>query len=184
MLKGKYFVAILCTMLLTLSLTGLAGAQETKITVLTEGFIGGAGPTIEESLKGLEVDLKNAENEDQRAVAQFKIDYLTALSKVLRPQGIVVEIQDWGWAEELIQKEVNAFLAGEGPEVIVGETQMPGFAAKGYLEEFPAEFAQKVRDEVMPGAYLPLTVNDKIYGMAVFPGVSILLWNTTAMFTL
>jgi multiple sugar transport system substrate-binding protein len=173
MSKGKFFGFVV----LLLSLAVLAWAAPVKITVLTEGFIGGVGKTIDDSIAGLMNDFKNAEDADQRAQALFKIDYLSALNKVLKPQEISVEVQDWGWAEDLVKKEVNAFLAKQGPEVIVGETQMPGFAVKGYLQEFPAALTTKVKNEVQQGAYLPLTVGGKIYGMAVFPGVSILLWN-------
>lgn len=160
-----------------LTLGAVAWSAPVKITVLTEGFIGGVGTTLDESIAGLQNDIKNAEDADQKAQAQFKADYLSAVNNVLKQQGIVAEVQDWGWAEDLTKKEINAFLAKQGPDVIVGETQMPGFAAKGYLQEFPAALASKVKSEVQPGAYLPLTVNGKIYGMAVFPGVSILLWN-------
>ncbi len=167
----------LISLVLIGSLSIFAWATPVKITVLTEGFIGGVGTTLENSIAGLMSDFKNAEDADQRAQALFKIDYLSALNKVLKPQGITVEVQDWGWAEDLVKKEINAFLVKQGPDVIVGETQMPGFAVKGYLQEFPAALSRKVKDEVQLGAYSPLTVDGKIYGMAVFPGVSVLLWN-------
>jgi len=54
---------------------------------------------------------------------------------------------------------------------------MPGYAVKGYLEPFPDELAEKVREIAVPGAYLPMTVKGKIYGIAPYPGVNILFWN-------
>jgi len=109
--------------------------------------------------------------------ARLQVEITQHFADKMAEIGYTFEAQDWGWAEPLIQKQTIAFLAGIGQDVIIGETQMPGYAAQGYLEPFPEALAEKIRETVIPGAYLPLTVGGKIYGLSACPGVNVLFWN-------
>jgi multiple sugar transport system substrate-binding protein len=135
----------------------------TMIEVTMEGYAGDYG-TIEE----IQANLKAAIDEGDMAAdalmnTKWKLNYLTTLAEVAAEKGVAYTGLNWGWAEQLTQKQMNAFLAGTGPDVLVGETQMPGFAFNGYLLPFPDALAAKVRSEVIPGAYGPMEVDGKIY---------------------
>lgn len=151
--------------------------EQVRIRVNMEGYAGGEG-TYEEIVAAAQDSLTSGDlNADQERQTQWKIDYMTALNEAAQERGVEWEGVDWGWAEQLTQRQLNAFLAGQGPDILVGEVQMPGFARQGYLEPFPPELAAKVRDEVVPGAYGPMEVDGEIYGIATFPGVNVLFWN-------
>ncbi len=149
----------------------------TRIRVNMEGYAGGEG-TPEEIIATQQARLDGGElNANQAAETEWRIDYITALAEAADERGVQWEGVDWGWAEQLTQRQLNAFLAEQGPDILVGEVQMPGFARQGYLEPFPPALAAKVRAEVVPGAYGPMEVDGEIYGIATFPGVNVLFWN-------
>jgi multiple sugar transport system substrate-binding protein len=149
----------------------------TMIEVTMEGYAGDFG-TIEEIQANLQASIDGGDlAADALMNTKWKLEYLTTLSDVLAEKGAAYTGLNWGWAEQLTQKQMNAFLAGTGPDVLVGETQMPGFAFNGYLLPFPDKLAAKVRSEVIPGAYGPMEVDGKIYGIATYPGVNVLFWN-------
>ena len=149
----------------------------TMIEVTMEGYAGDFG-TIEEIQANLNATIEGGDlAADALMNTKWKLEYLTVLSDVLAEKGVAYTGLNWGWAEQLTQKQMNAFLAGTGPDVLVGETQMPGFAFNGYLLPFPDDLAAKVRSEIIPGAYGPMTVDGEIYGMATYPGVNVLFWN-------
>ena len=151
--------------------------DEATIRVNMEGYKGGEG-TVDQIVASLEDQLEEGDlSADQRRGTEFTLEYMRTLAEVTAERGVTWAGVDWGWAEQLTQRQLNAFLAGQGPDVLVGETQMPGYAFNGYLEPFPAELEAKVRNEVVPGAYGPMEVDGNIYGLATFPGVSILFWN-------
>jgi multiple sugar transport system substrate-binding protein len=153
------------------------GDEQVTIRVNMEGYAGGEG-TPEEIIAAAQNSLDSGElNANQAADTQWKIDYMRALDAAAQERGVEWEGVDWGWAEQLTQRQLNAFLAGQGPDILVGEVQMPGFARQGYLEPFPPALAAKVRAEVVPGAYGPMEVDGEIYGIATFPGVNVLFWN-------
>ncbi len=160
-----------------LLVAGLAFAAPTKIQVTMEGYAGDFGTIDQIQTKLKAVIDKGGIPADQMENTKWKLQYLNTLADVTASKGVTWEGLDWGWAEQLIQKQMNAFLAGTGPDVLVGETQIPGFAFNGYLLPFPDKLAQKVRDTVVKGAYMPMEVNGKIYGIATYPGVNALFWN-------
>ncbi|PLT47022.1 ABC transport system, sugar-binding protein [Paenibacillus pasadenensis] len=103
--------------------------------------------------------------------------YQNIIKDKMAEKNISVNMEDWGWGETLTQKETAGFLAGNIPDVIVGETQMPGFAMQGLLEPFPDDMAEEIRENIAPAAWKPMEVGGKIYGFAAQPGVSSLFWN-------
>lgn len=184
----KKFYLTCLTVLLSVGLLSANGQQEssveqepsnglTRIQVTMEGHAGEEGTAVE-AVKKIQGDIDAGGKSGQALMEmEWKIDYLTALDQSAQEKGVEYEGLMWGWAEQLTQKQLNSFLAKSGPDVFVGETQMPGFAQKGYLEPFPAELEQKVREACVKGAYGPMEVNGKIYGLATFPGVNVLFWN-------
>ncbi|MFC5529931.1 extracellular solute-binding protein [Cohnella yongneupensis] len=158
-------------------------AEPVLITALTEGATGIGVGKLEDLLKSKEKELKdkgadtaytpgNAFNNDT-----FTLRYQTFMYNKLNEKGINVEMQDWGWGEALIQKQTAGFLAKNMPDIIVGETQMPGFAQQGLLEPFPDDLANDIRQNVADAAWKPMEFDGKIYGLAAQPGVSSLFWN-------
>ena len=156
---------------------GAEASEYTRVQVTMEGHAGIEGLAAP-AIKNLQNQIEGGELSDAGILErQFKIDYITALDQSCKEKGIEFEGLNWGWSEQLIQKQLNALLAKSGPDVFVGETQMPGFARKGYLAPFPAELEQKVRDLCVKGSYSPMEVDGKIYGVATYPGVNVLFWN-------
>lgn len=103
--------------------------------------------------------------------------YQSIINDKLKSKNITLKTEDWGWGEPLIQKQTAGFLAKNIPDIIVGETQMPGFAQQGLLEPFPEDMAQYIRDNIAPAAWKPMEYDGKIYGFASQPGVNSLFWN-------
>ncbi|TLS53913.1 extracellular solute-binding protein [Paenibacillus antri] len=131
---------------------------------------------VDDQIKAREADIKKATDpmpKDQLA----PLDIAKAVNQKLADQGYNLLQEDWGWSEPLVQKQTAAFIAKSTPDVITGETQSPGYAAQGLLEPFPDWLAEKVRNEVVEGAWKPMEYGGKIYGVAFQPGVSILFWN-------
>lgn len=83
----------------------------------------------------------------------------------------------WGWADSLTSKLNAAFLAKQGPDLIIGETQMPKYAADGNLVAFPDDLAAFVRENCSPAAYQDMEIDGKIYGLSLAPSITILVWN-------
>ena len=181
-MKRMLMVAVVLGLVATLGFAGAEAEQDdadgpVRIRVNLEGYAGGEG-TPEEIIAAAQNSLDSGDlNANQAAGTQWKIDYISALAEAAEDRGVLWEGVDWGWAEQLTQRQLNAFLAEQGPDLLVGEVQMPGFARQGYLEPFPPALAAKVRAEVVPGAYGPMEVDGEIYGMATFPGVNVLFWN-------
>ncbi|UKS28316.1 extracellular solute-binding protein [Paenibacillus sp. HWE-109] len=154
-----------------------APAKVTKLSVLLDNaMILGGYEKPEERLKQYDEDVKSGKLKGSKN-DKMQFDNLKYLSEKMKSQNIELVAPDWGWAEPLIQKESAAFLAKDGPDIIVGETQMPGFALAGHLEPFPDALAAKIRASIAEAAWKPMEVNGKIYGLAPDPGVNILYWN-------
>lgn len=158
-------------------------AQGTTITVLTEGATGiGTGKLgdllapKEKELKGKGLDTAYTAGK-QFPADTFGLHYQTIMYNSMKEKNIEVNMQDWGWGEPLIQKQTAGFLAKNMPDIIVGETQMNGFAQQGLLEPFPDGMADEIRKNVADAAWKPMEYNGKIYGLAAQPGVSSLFWN-------
>ena len=84
---------------------------------------------------------------------------------------------DWGWGEPLMQKSEAAFKAGSGADILIGESQMPGYAQRGELQAFPDWLADLVRETMHPASYKAMEINGKIYGVAANPAICVLVWN-------
>ncbi|MBB6671593.1 extracellular solute-binding protein [Cohnella nanjingensis] len=160
-----------------------ASAQGASITVLTEGATnvgtGKLGELLapkEKELKGKGMDTSYTPGKQFEADT-FGLHYQTILYNAMKEKNIEVNMQDWGWGEPLIQKQTAGFLAKNIPDVIVGETQMNGFAQQGLLEPFPDDMADEIRQNVADAAWKPMEYDGKIYGLAAQPGVSSLFWN-------
>ena len=169
---------VLSILLSTLLLVGVDAAWgQTKIVVLANVETGAFGMP-EDAIADLQgqIDGGGLSPEDL-AAAPLRIEVIQYLADKMAEAGYTFELQDWGWAEQLIQKQTAAFLAGTGPDVTLGETQMPGYAFNGYLAPFPEDLAAKIREILVPGAYLPMTVKGEIYGIGPYPGVNVLFWN-------
>ena len=169
--------------------SGAGGGAE--ITVLTEGAVnvgvGALSGLLEKKKQALIAD----ETQKPRLTAEdfsytpgkslkpgvFPYFYQSILLEKMQAQNITVKMEDWGWGEQLIQKQTAGFLAKNIPDIIVGETQMPGFARQGLLEPFPEDMAAEIRSNVAPAAWKPMEYDGKLYGFASQPGVSSLFWN-------
>lgn len=88
---------------------------------------------------------------------------------------------NWGWGDSLTQKLSTAFVSQMGPSIIVGESQMPGYAQDGLLTPFPDDLAQWCRENLVPAAYKAMEFNGKIYGVTPYPSVPMLFWNKTVL---
>lgn len=183
----RLYLSVLIVLLATGTLFANGGADEvssagvedglTRIVIQWEGHAGDEG-TPQEVITKLNTSLAGGGlNGQQVDEMTWKVNYTTALEQACLEKGVAYTGVMSGWGEQLTQKQLNAFLAKSGPDVFVGETQMPGFARKGYLEAFPADLAEKVRQECVKGAYSPMEVDGKIYGLASYPGVNVLFWN-------
>ncbi|MBU5672782.1 extracellular solute-binding protein [Paenibacillus brevis] len=171
------------------------GTNETPggatITVLNEGAVGVGVGVLNDLLEKKKQALIADEAMNPRVVEEdfsytpgeplmagvFPYFYQSIMLEKMEAQNITVKMEDWGWGEQLIQKQTAGFLAKNIPDIIVGETQMPGFAQQGLLEPFPDDMAQEIRDNVAPAAWKPMEYDGKIYGFASQPGVSSLFWN-------
>jgi multiple sugar transport system substrate-binding protein len=161
------------------------------ITVLNEGAVGiGVGVVSDllvEKKKGLledetltpRVKEEDFNYEPGKTVNPHLFGYLyqQIINEKMKEKNIVLKTEDWGWGEPLIQKQTAGFLAKNIPDIIVGETQMPGFAQQGLLEPFPDDMADYIRENIAPAAWKPMEYDGKIYGFAAQPGVSSLFWN-------
>lgn len=170
---------------------GNSGSGGATITVLNEGAVGiGVGVVsdlLSEKKKSLLADetLKPRVKEEDFNYEPGKTPnpnmfgylYQQIINEKLKQKNIVLKTEDWGWGEPLIQKQTAGFLAKNIPDIIVGETQMPGFAQQGLLEPFPDDMAEFIRKNIAPAAWKPMEYNGKIYGFAAQPGVSSLFWN-------
>ncbi len=164
----------------------------TTITVLNEGAVGIGVGVLNDLLEKKKQSLIKDETQNPRIVEEdfsytpgqplkkagvFPYYYQSIIIDKLKSKNITVKTEDWGWGEPLIQKQTAGFLAKNMPDIIVGETQMPGFAQQGLLEPFPEEMAQEIREKTAPAAWKPMEYDGKIYGFASQPGVSSLFWN-------
>ncbi|THF75488.1 extracellular solute-binding protein [Cohnella fermenti] len=169
-----------------------SAAQPVEIKVLTEGSVNVGTGVLNDSLLATKKKALVADETISPRVQESDFNYVKGQSynsnlyayyyqqiikDKLAEKNITVNMEDWGWGETLTQKETAGFLAGNIPDVIVGETQMPGFAMQGLLEPFPDDMADEIRENIAPAAWKPMEVDGKIYGFAAQPGVSSLFWN-------
>ncbi|WP_054023865.1 extracellular solute-binding protein [Bacillus sp. FJAT-28004] len=157
--------------------------QTATIKVLNEGATGIGSGKLGELLAPKEAELKGKELDTSYTPGKafeadtFNLHYQTIIYNMLKDKNIEAVTEDWGWGEALIQKQTAGFLAKNMPDIIVGETQMNGFAQQGLLEPFPDSLADEIRANVADAAWKPMEYNGDIYGLAAQPGVSSLFWN-------
>lgn len=161
------------------------------ITVLNEGAVGIGVGIVTELLDKKKTSLLEDETLQPKPAEEdfnytpggdvnpnvFGYLYQSIINDKLASNHITLKTEDWGWGEQLIQKQTAGFLAQNIPDIIVGETQMPGFAQQGLLEPFPEDMEQYIRDHIAPAAWKPMEYDGKIYGFASQPGVNSLFWN-------
>lgn len=90
---------------------------------------------------------------------------------------ITLNCKTWGWGDSLTNKLQSAFFAKDTPDIVIGETQMPGFAQRGYLQEFPEDLSNYIKENCLSLSYSPMVIDGKIYGIALSPSVTVLVWN-------
>lgn len=152
-------------------------SQNTTVTaILDSSAVLSNFDTPQEALDTFENNLATGQIKDTPDQEADKANLLL-LKKYTETNHIDLVSVDWGWGDTLTQKLTSAFLAKEGPDVIIGETQMPGFAQQGYLAPFPDELASYVRKNISAAAWKPMEYNGKIYGVALEPSIAILMWN-------
>ena len=110
-------------------------------------------------------------------LGRFVLEMESYLEKQLNNDGYTLVVEDWGWAEQLQQKQIAAFMAKDGPDLFVGETQQPGFAMQGYYEPLPESLVSILKKDVVSASWGPMQTKGKIYGLAAQPGVNSLYWN-------
>jgi Maltose-binding periplasmic proteins/domains len=158
-------------------------AGGTTITVLLEGASSIGAGNLADLFEAKEKELKEKEVNYEYTPGNpidlnaFSYLYQKIMFDQLKAKNISIKYEDWGWAEQLIQKQTAAFLAKNVPDLIVGETQMAGFAQQGLLEPFPDDLANEIRQKTADAAWKPMEYEGKIYGLAAQPGVSSLFWN-------
>lgn len=130
----------------------------------------------DEALEAYENNISTGQMQDTAANRTTK-ENLLLLKDFANQNNIKLASVDWGWGDTLTQKLSASFLAKEGPDIIIGETQMPGFAMQGYLEPFPDELAQKVRENLNAASWKSMEYEGKLYGVALEPSSAILVWN-------
>jgi len=109
---------------------------------------------------------------------RFAFDLTRALNNYnLTNNNLRVNVVDWGWDDPLIQATGLAFIAGHGPDIITGESQMPGFARGGDLRAFPEWLADLVRETMLPASYAAMEHNGNIYGIPISYSPVSLIWN-------
>ena len=82
--------------------------------------------------------------------------------------GVTVELMNMGWDEQLRQNLTNAMLAGNAPDVIVGEGFFKNYASLGAL--LPIDIS-KMKSNMVLGTVQGSTYNNKVYGLAGFTSV-------------
>ncbi|WP_169083648.1 extracellular solute-binding protein [Paenibacillus sp. PL91] len=153
---------------------GASDAGESPLVVLADGAINLGTGSGDEVVERRKKDMLTTEYGND---GKFQYEWTSSINEEMKKQGIALKYEDWGWAEPLIQKQSTAILSGQGPDIMIGETQSPGFAAQGVFEPFPEWLDQEIRENIVDGAWKPMEVDGKIYGVAVQPGVSNLYWN-------
>lgn len=144
------------------------------LVVLADGAINLGAGTGDEVVERRKKDMETTQYGND---GKFQFEWTSFINEEMKKQGINLKYEDWGWAEPLIQKQSTAILSDHGPDIMIGETQSPGFAAQGIFEAFPDWLDQDIRENIVEGAWKPMEVDGKIYGVAVQPGVSNLYWN-------
>lgn len=84
--------------------------------------------------------------------------------------GVTVRLEYHGWDEELRQNLVTALLAGNAPDVVVGENFFQQYAELGSLVPLDDVIAD-IKDNLIPGTYAAGVYQDQVYGLSSSTGV-------------
>lgn len=155
---------------------------ETEVSVLYINSVNTGGPgypdvTLPQSKESLMSSGSGVEGVSQYFFTKSLYNYN------VKNNNIRIRYDDWSWADTLTQKLTAAFNSGVIPDVIIGETQVPTYAKNGLLEPFPEELAAWVRANIIPAAYQAMEYDGKIYGCAIQPSLTTLIWNKTLLRT-
>lgn len=177
----KKIVTFLLICLLSMPFTG-CGSQPAEegdtLTVLLDSAVTAIAfeKDINAGIQELKSGIENGFLEDTPANRM-----ILANTEIMRDwaleREITINCKNWGWADSLTNKLQSAFWAEETPDIINGETQLPGFAQRGYLQPFPEDLASYVRENCLSVSYSGMTFDGKIYGISLTPSVTILVWN-------
>lgn len=83
---------------------------------------------------------------------------------------IKVKLEYHGWDEELRQNLVTALLAGNAPDIVVGENFFQQYAELGALVPLDDVIAD-IKDNSIGGTYAAAVYKDQVYGLSAFTGV-------------
>ncbi|MDR1094457.1 MAG: extracellular solute-binding protein [Clostridiales bacterium] len=106
-----------------------------------------------------------------------QIDNTKLMADWAREKSKSLKCVDWGWGDPLTQKLTAAFLAGQGPDIVCGEGQLPQFMEQDQLEAFPNDLTDYIKANVSPVAYNAMSKGGKIYGISLCPSPTVLVWN-------
>jgi multiple sugar transport system substrate-binding protein len=148
------------------------GAESKELVVLYDQAINAGVGNADDVIDNLKDSIDSASS-----VMQTAYNHTVILNDAMHDLGFDLVYDDWGWAESLMQKQTLAFLAEDGADIMIGETQMPGFAKQGLLKPFPESLANYIRENLLPAAYKPMEIDGQIYGVATQPSVSLLVYN-------
>jgi multiple sugar transport system substrate-binding protein len=153
---------------------GSTEIEDKTLVVLYDQAINAGVGSADQILANLEDSIDSSSTS---SVVKTAYDHTVILNDAVKAKGFELVYDDWGWAESLMQKQTLAFLAEDGADIMIGETQMPGYAKDGLLKPFPEDIANYIRANLLPAAYKPMEFNGQIYGVATQPSVSLLVYN-------
>lgn len=90
------------------------------------------------------------------------------------PNVTEIKFQNRGWTEELSSNLQRAVLAGVGPDVVAGESQVADFARLGAFREIDID---EMKDDIIEGTIRSAIVDGKVYGLALKTGTLALQYN-------
>lgn len=94
-----------------------------------------------------------------------------------KERNLSIQSMALGWDDTLTTALTQAFSMEDGPDIIIGEAQLPGFVNNGYIAPYPDGLAAKIRELCSKASYTALEKDGKIYGFAITPGLTCLVWN-------
>ena len=173
---GRFLTFALALALLSIPLAGCSAGEGNMRVMLDSNVFVGDFSDIDEAIESYEMSLDNG-TEPDTVYNRKKVENTQLLKAFAEEKGVSLEAQALGWGEPLTRSLLNCFLVGDGPDLVIGETQLPTFAKQGYLRPFPDELEQFIRDNCSPLAYRAMEWNGDIYGIGLCPGVAVLAWN-------
>lgn len=102
------------------------------------------------------------------------VNYYTSVRKSIEKDypNYNVDYVDWGWGEQLDQKQRTLLSSGDAPSLVAGETFIPTYANEGILSPLP----QDIVDSVNP-SFLVYDANKKAVAVAYKSSTFMLFYN-------